>query len=194
MRKAKALEGIGIQRHPDDFELFKTELFNTNNNPFVHLAALKSISKYRTLEAHKLLFDRVNYGVGTDESRYVAILCLADITQWQSEIVRVETIEKLHQILRSEPLEHIRKVIVESLVSLESRASYDIIAAMQRTFSNKESAWIYQKLQALRTSSTPVDSAAGARYQRQLEELETKYKRLEEKLANLTPKEPTKTT
>jgi hypothetical protein len=79
LRKARALEGIGTQRHPDDFELLKAEVLNTQNNFLVHAASLRAVSKYRTLDAHKFLIERVNYGADMDETRYIAVMGLADV-------------------------------------------------------------------------------------------------------------------
>eukprot|EP00276_Gloeochaete_wittrockiana_P010804 CAMPEP_0184647398 /NCGR_PEP_ID=MMETSP0308-20130426/4314_1 /TAXON_ID=38269 /ORGANISM="Gloeochaete witrockiana, Strain SAG 46.84" /LENGTH=897 /DNA_ID=CAMNT_0027078317 /DNA_START=88 /DNA_END=2781 /DNA_ORIENTATION=- len=197
--RARALESLGSQRGASedpaeveanidsDFQLLRKAADDMGFQATVRKGALKGLAALRTHAAYEFLKTRVPYGKEHREARGVAIMALASCASWQDKKIQDETAETVVELLRDDS-DQIRMTAINALVELKATSKSGAVRSTKKTLAEQKHPWADRRIMALESSG---DATTSQKLQKDVEDLQSKVRRLEEKLQDALAKLPT---
>ncbi|KAG2196317.1 hypothetical protein INT47_009312 [Mucor saturninus] len=180
---AAALASLGSQRNNDDLK-YLLQVANDDTkigqHGLIRGGALKALGLHRSEEAFKHLLNAVSTNKEHIRARPFAIQGLAKSAPWQTECLKNTAIEEITKLTR-DSYQFIRVNAVEALVQLKVKSSYGTIATTRSMYSKDDQSWFNRKLTQLNNISSNDDQSNANK--ELVEKLETRIKKLEEKLS-----------
>ncbi|OBZ84302.1 Glutamyl aminopeptidase [Choanephora cucurbitarum] len=180
-----ALISLGSQRNPEDLEYLlqvAKDDSKLGQHGIIRSGALKALGQHRSEEAFRYLLGRVHYKQEHFRARPFALQGLIYSAEWQTKRLKNEAVEALETLIR-DPNSSVRRVAVAGLVKMNVTSKYGQIATTKSMYSTDEQAWIDRKLVELRSSGSNGSQKEINAQKETIDKLETRVKKLEEKLA-----------
>lgn len=191
--QAQGLQALGYQTCLEDEErlLKAAKSSNTGMHNVVRAGSLRALALSRTPSAYRYLLERVEQQA---ESKFgampAAIESLASIARFQEDkSCRMRVIPLLRDIAARDENESCRRSAISGLLMLESNRSADTIWESRSLYAAQDWLWLENKVKQLRNRG---GDNGNADLLKRLEEMETKMRALEEKVADKKPVETIK--
>jgi Aminopeptidase N len=175
-----ALEALGAQRQDAPWDRLVEAAGREEFSGFVQSGALRALAATRRSEAIPLLMEHVPYGMLPSRTRPAAVAALADIGSVQEKPQREPILEKLLDLLR-DPAPSVRKAAAQGLKTLRAAQAVSALEAYRRTLALQDQVEVDRILKAIKEGAGPPEEAL----KKQLEELQEKYRKLENRLQQL---------
>ncbi len=181
-----AYEALGAQRQDAPWAVLREAAERADWSGFGQSGALRGLAATRRREALDMLLAKVGYGCLPQRARPAAVGALADIGTVQEKPGREPVVEQLLDLLR-DPEPRVRKAAANGLKTVEAREATGQLERYRRSLSVQEQVEVDRILQTLRAEKPPRQAAL----QKQLEELQEKHRKLEDRVQKLESEEKT---
>lgn len=178
-----ALEALGAQREDAPWEMLVKASEQTDFSGFVQSGAFRALAGTRRTEAVDLLAQRAAYGGTANRARPAAVSALADIGSVQERPRHARVAELLVDLLR-DPVVNVRRAAARGLSAMHAEEAGGALEAYRRTLPLQEQVEVDRLLRDLRSKERPKEAAL----EKQLQETQEKYRKLEERLQKLEGK------
>ncbi len=175
-----ALEAVGKQRQAAPLTLLLDAGQTEGFNGVVQAGALRGLASTRRHEAVDQLLERVPYGATPVRARAAAVMGLGDIGQGQEKARREQIVEVLSDLLR-DPWYPAHFVAARSLKLMKAVEAVPALEAYARRLSFQDQVEIEALVASLRES----DKVDGSSLKKQVEDLQEKLRKLEDRLETL---------
>lgn len=179
-----ALEALGAQREDAPWEALTRTSEQEDFSGFVQAGAFRALAGTRRDEAVDRLMRCVGYGVTVNRARPAAVSALADVASVQEKPRYARAMERLVDLLR-DPVTSVRRAAAQGLKTMQADEAIDALEAYRRTLPLQEQVGIERLVEAIRGKERPKEAAL----EKQLQELQEKYRKLEERLQRLEGKQ-----
>ncbi len=179
-----ALEALGAQREDAPWEVLAKASEREDFGGFVQAGAFRGLAGTRRDESFDRLMKRVGYGATVNRARPAAVGALADIASVQEKPRHTRAVERLVDLLR-DPVTAVRRAAAQGLKTMQADAAIDALEAYRRTLPLQEQVGVERLVEAIRGKERPKEAAL----EKQLQELQEKYRKLEERLQRLEGKQ-----
>jgi aminopeptidase N len=175
-----AYEALGAQREDAPWDLLLEAARREEFSGFAQSGALRGLAATRRADALEELVVRVRYGATAARARPAAVAALADIGAVQEPAGRERAREALVDLLR-DPVAPLRKAAAEGLKTLRAAEALGALEGYSRGLAWQDRVEVERIIDELRSAQQPREAAA----QKQLEELQEKYRKLEQRLQGI---------
>jgi aminopeptidase N len=175
-----ALQALGAQREAAPWDLLVERAGQEDFSGLVQSGALQGLAATRRAEAVDLLLERVRYGASVHRVRPAAIGALADSGRMQERARREPVVECMIDLLR-DPVPSARRAAARGLKALQASEAIGALEAYRGRVAVQEQVEIDRLLDSLRAGEKPKEAGA----EKQLLELQEKYRSLEDRLRRL---------
>ncbi|KAI8915223.1 hypothetical protein DFJ77DRAFT_461715 [Powellomyces hirtus] len=185
---ASALEGLGLQRHPDDVKLLLSiaqDDSQIGQHAWVRSAALRALGKTRDSAAFEYLLTRLAPGKEPEDARPAVIAAIATAAQWQQPTGVRTAIELLVEYLHDDA-PNVRLACIAHLCSpaLEAHDAAPSILATRPLWDPRDWNKVTRAVSSLRSTPSFGPGGASAKLRelmKSVEEMEAKIRKLEDK-------------
>lgn len=191
------MECLALQHNPVDSPYFLATAKDNSQigqHGFVRAGALRALGHERSLASFQYLLSRVTPGLEPDRVRPTVYEAIALSALWQESRYLRQAVEVLVDGLRDENM-MVRRMCVWGLVDLEARDTLGAIADMKRGLAEQDWPFVERRMNVLRdvgAAGATMGPGLGHEKVKELtktvEEMETKMRKLEEKVTELTVK------
>lgn len=175
-----ALEALGAQREDAPWEVLARASEREDFSGFVQAGAFRGLAGTRRDEAVDRLMKCVEYGATVNRARPAAVNALADIASMQEKPRYTRAVERLVDLLR-DPVTAVRRAAAHGLKAMQADEAIDALEAYRRMLPLQEQVGVERLMEAIRGKERPKEAAL----EKQLQELQEKYRKLEERLQRL---------
>ncbi|MEZ4661525.1 MAG: hypothetical protein R2911_28575 [Caldilineaceae bacterium] len=149
-------------------------------NGFAQAGALSGLAATRQTRALEALLERVNYGVCDEYARPAAVSALAAIGKGQEKATRAQVVEMLTDLLR-DPWQRVHRAAASGLGAMQATEALDALAAYARRVTNADAVRVERTMRSIRQA----DKEAGSALQTEVDGLQDKIRKLEERLERM---------
>ena len=180
-----AADSLGAQGQPEDLE-FLAGIGEPDPGLHGHVraGALSGVGRLRSPESHELLETRIGYGAEPESVRHHAVKAFGDSAVVQDRRRRLLAVERLSDLTR-DPAERVRMRAGAALASLGQTSAIGALEALKSAQSKQDAPAIERWIGRLRKDEAGEEVTA---LRRQVEELQTKHRALDERLQDLEAK------
>ena len=177
---AAAYEALGAQRQEAPWESLLDGACREDWGGFAQSGALRGLAATRRRDALEWLMQNVDYGRLPRRARPAAVNALADIGAVQERSAREPVVEKVLDLLR-DPEPRVRKAASNGLKTLEARNAISALEQYRRSLPHQERVAVDQIVKEMRAAEQPRQAS----FEKQMEELREKHRKLEERVRKL---------
>jgi aminopeptidase N len=178
-----AYEGLGAQREAAPFELLAKAAKADSPLGWEQQGAFRALAATRRAEALKPLLDASRYGATSNRARHVAAASLGAVARFAEKREREAAVERMTDLLR-DPNQRVQKFALAGLGSAEAGEAMGAIEAFGAGLSDQERTAVKRAQSGIRGAAKPKVAAS----QKQLDELNDKLRKAEDRLAKLEAK------
>ena len=181
-RKA-AYEAMGNQRKLAHWDLLLEGTRHSGYNGHAQSGAFSGLAASRREEATQILLEQIPYGVHSNRVRPAIVSGLADIAKGLEKTRREEVVELLSDLLR-DPWLRVRMRVVTGLTQMGAVEAIPALEAFSRAQSQQAQVYHDKQIERLRMA----DKSDGSALKKQVEDMQTKLRKLEGQLQSLQAK------
>jgi aminopeptidase N len=180
LARKTALMALGIQGTKASLELLCAAATVTGWAGWAQSGAFTGLARTRSMEAARMLLDRVEYGQTDDICRFLAVEALAQAGQYQEERFKEDITDVCIRLLR-DPQQRVRRYAMLGLRTLGATRAIEAIEHYGHSLSDQEQVEVQRVIEAIRgTSKRPH-----ADLRSEIESLQAKVRTLEGSLQSL---------
>ena len=175
-----AYEALGAQRDDAPYDLLVTAAQTPSLNGVAQTGAIRGLAATRRAEALDVLLPLVRYGGSDYAVRRFAVPALAELGKHVDKPARTRIVDALVALLR-DPVYQVAVAAARGLETLEATEAVAALEQFARGRVQQEAVVARRAADALRKAGAPAESAQ----QKQLQEMRTQLRRLEEEVQRL---------
>ncbi|MFN2189879.1 MAG: hypothetical protein ACK2T3_14030, partial [Candidatus Promineifilaceae bacterium] len=178
-----AFRAMGRQRKNADWDLLLAGSRQSGYKGIAQAGAFAGLAATRKEDAVDILLKESVYGAQDNRVRRSITLALGDIGQGLEKAKREEVVEALEDLLRDQNW-NVTWQALSSLVTMKASESIPAIDAYGRSQSRQTKVWVDKFISRLRDS----DKSDGSAVKKQVEDLDEKMRKLQDKVQQLEAK------
>ena len=175
-----AYEALGAQRDDAPYDLLVAAARTPSINGVAQVGAIRGLAATRRADAVDVLLPLVRYGGSDYAVRRFAVPALAELGRHVEKPARTRIAEALVALLR-DPVYQVAMAAARGLAQMGATEAISALEQFARSRVQQEAVVARRAADALRKSGAPAESAQ----QKQLQELRTQLRRLEEEVQRL---------
>lgn len=181
-------ENLGLQAHADDLDVLMTLARDDKRrgyHDFVRCGVLRALGNHRSEAAYTHLLSVVRQPKSEKAGAFAAAVDgLARSVLWQEDAHTVkyrEVVDLLTALVARDEFESVRRAAIAALQRLGAKQSAEVVLASRPMYAEQD--WPSLEAAAARLRANGGKGAAVGELTKRVEELETKLRKVEEKLA-----------
>jgi aminopeptidase N len=175
-----AYEALGAQREDAPYDLLVAAARTPSINGVAQVGAMRGLAATRRAEAADVLLPLVRYGGSDYAARRFAVSALADLGKHVEKPTRTRIADALAAMLR-DPVYQVAVAAARGLATMQATEAIPALEQFARGRAQQEAVVARRAADALRKTGAPAENAQ----QKQIQELRTQLRRLEEEVQRL---------
>lgn len=183
--RAAAYECLGAQRQHAPLDLLAAAAKKEDRGGWEQAGAFRGLGATRMPEAFKPLADALAWGKTSTRTRGNAAAALGSLARWLDKPQRADAIERLSDLLRDNQ-QRMQKMAMAGLQAAQAVEATDDLEQWGNSLSDQEQSAVRKAVFGIRASAKPKEPAKD----RDIDELRSKLRKLEDRLEKLDPQKP----